>query len=440
MTTALTTTRRLARHVLSYRDAPLSSSALVVAKQCVLDWFAVTLAAHNAPLVRFLRDEIGGAGPATIVGTSQRCSPCDAALVNGAASHALDYDDTHHFVGHPTVGVFPAALAVAEWRASSGAAALRAFVAGVEAAAVLGSIVLPDHYERGFHATGTLGCFGAAAAAGLLLDLDEDQMTMALGLAGTQAAGLKAMFGSMAKPFHAGKAASNGVLAARLAKRGFTAHDDVLDADQGFIATQGRARPSSEARFIAPGEIIIETLFKYHAACYGTHSAIEAVSALAKAHKLSPDDIEAIDVRIHPSMLKVCNISAPRTGLEIKFSLSHLSALTILGVDTAAIETFSDATAERSDAVALRDLVRVQGGGDDSVTAAEVEITTRFGKRFKRREDAGVPLKDFTEQQARVARKYRSLTLPVLGAERSHRLCDAINNLDHADDVSTLLR
>ena len=184
-------------------------------------------------------------------------------------------------MGHPTAAILPAALAVGEAEGRTGMEVLRAFVAGYEAAAFVGSLVMRSHYGRGFHSTATLGSFGAAAAAGLLINLDEAQMAIAFGLAGTQAAGLKSMFGTMAKPFHAGRAAANGVLAARLAARGFTANPRVLEVEQGFIATQSDGPDTAEALLRRPGSIIVETLFKYHAACYLTHSAIEAVKLCA---------------------------------------------------------------------------------------------------------------------------------------------------------------
>ena len=432
------TTQRLARHILSYREARLSTSAWIVARHCVLDWFAVTLAAREEPLVRLLREEIANTGAATIVGTARKAQPTDAALVNGSASHALDYDDCHHFVGHPTVTVFPAALAIAETERAPGAALLRALIAGVETSAAIGSLVLPTHYDRGFHATATLGAFGAAAAAGLLLDLDEGQMTMALGLAGMQAAGLKSMFGTMAKPLQAGKAAANGVLAARLAKRGFTAHSDILDVAQGFIDTHGRSHPSAEIRLLSPGETILDTLFKYHAACYLTHSTIEAIAELRAAHDLSPEDIAAIDIHVAPGHLKVCNIAAPRTGLEMKFSLRHVSALAVFGMDTAAIETYSDETATHPTFSAFRDKVTVHGDGHGE-TAADVCLTLRSGAQLRLREDVGIPVRDLPAQQARLKRKYASLTEPVLGLQPSRRLYDAIQNLERAEALDGLL-
>lgn len=202
-------TAKLARHIVGYRSAGLDRAALTVSKQCVLDWYGVTLAGSNEPVARILREEIAtsGQGSSSIVGFNLRCSPVDAALINGATSHALDYDDVHPLIGHPTAAVLPAVLSIAEAKGRSGMDVLRAFIAGYEAAGFVGSLVMRSHYERGFHSTATVGSFGAAAAAGLLLDLDEAQMAVALGLAGTQAAGLKSMFGTMAKPFHAGRAA-----------------------------------------------------------------------------------------------------------------------------------------------------------------------------------------------------------------------------------------
>jgi len=178
-------------------------------------------------------------------------------------------------------------LAIAEAKGRSGMDVLRAFIAGYEAAGFVGSLVMRSHYERGFHSTATVGSFGAAAAAGLLLDLDEAQMAVALGLAGTQAAGLKSMFGTMGKPFHAGRAAANGVLAARLAARGFTANASVLEVAQGFIATQSDSDPSIDVPLPPRGSLVVETLFKYHAACYLTHSSIEAIKLLRRQLSLA---------------------------------------------------------------------------------------------------------------------------------------------------------
>jgi 2-methylcitrate dehydratase PrpD len=433
-------TSKLAHHSVGYRHAQLDAPAVTVAKQCILDWFGVTLAGLDEPVARILRDEIAedSRGRSSIVGSALTCAPADAALVNGATSHALDYDDVHPLVGHPTAAILPAALAVGEAEGRTGMEVLRAFIAGYEAAAFVGSLVMPSHYARGFHSTATLGSFGAAAAAGLLMNLDDAQMAIAFGLAGTQAAGLKSMFGTMAKPFHAGRAAANGVLAARLAARGFTANPAVLEIEQGFIATQSDGLATDKAELSRPGSVIVETLFKYHAACYLTHSTIEAVTALRHQLSLSGEDVAAIDVHVPSGHLSVCNIPAPRTGLETKFSLRHTAALAVCGEDTAAIRTYSDENAVDSVLTAVRDRVTVHGDrppGHD----ARVVIKTRAGKAAETRLDVGIPDTNLDRQGERLASKFRSLAEFVVGVERAEKLRRNIATFDTLQDIRALM-
>jgi 2-methylcitrate dehydratase PrpD len=227
-------TRRLSEQArpLSYADLP--DDVRMLARQCVLDYVACTLAGAREELTSIVLAEMqeqGGAPVATVIGHSVRLPVMSAALVNGSASHALDFDDVNMaMTGHPSVVLLSALLALAEERGSSGRDVMTAFVAGYELQCRLGLLLAPGHYNGlGFHATGTLGSFGAAAACAHLLGLDAEQFATALGIAGTQAAGLKSMFGTMCKPLHAGKAAYHGLLAARLARRGFTSRSDVLE-------------------------------------------------------------------------------------------------------------------------------------------------------------------------------------------------------------------
>ena len=191
-----------------------------IARQCVLDYLGVALAGAEDPLVHILLDEMTEAGESpqsSIIGHDARLPALSAALVNGAAAHALDYDDVNMAMpGHPSVAILPGLLALAELKGSPGSEVITAFVAGYETACRVGATLQPGHYNLGFHATSTVGSFGAAAACARLLGLDVEMTAMALGIAGTQAAGLKSQFGTMCKPFHAGKAAQNGLLAARL--------------------------------------------------------------------------------------------------------------------------------------------------------------------------------------------------------------------------------
>jgi 2-methylcitrate dehydratase PrpD len=295
-----------------------------------------------------------------------------------------------------------------------------------------------SHYERGFHSTATVGSFGAAAAAGLLLDLDEAQMAVALGLAGTQAAGLKSMFGTMAKPFHAGRAAANGVLAARLAARGFTANPGVLEVAQGFIATQSDSDPSVDVPLPRRGSLVVETLFKYHAACYLTHSSIEAIRLLRRQLSFTGPDVASIDLHVALGHLSVCNIASPRSGLETKFSLRHTAALAACGKDTAAIQTYSDENAADATLTKVRERVTVhgdRGAGRD----AHVMIKTSGGQTAEAVFDVAIPDRDLDRQGGRLAAKFHSLADPVIGAERASMLARQIAALDEDHDISLLM-
>ena len=183
-----------------------------------------------------------------------------------------------------------------------------------------------------------------------MLDLDEDGWLCALGLAGTQAAGLKSGFGTMAKPLHAGRAASNGLFSAIAARGGYTSNPAILETEAGFFATHAGAKPNLEMLDLLAGKFLIrDNLFKYHASCYLTHAPINAAQLLRSEHRIDPNMIDSVEVRVHPSLYSICNIEEPKTGLEGKFSLRATTAMALLGEDTSDLATFSDAkvTAER---------------------------------------------------------------------------------------------
>src|SRR6266480_3037536 len=263
-------TRTLAAQASAVTYEALPEPVRELARQCVLDYYGVALAGADDPLATILVDELaeaGGAAQASVIGHKARLPVLSAALVNGAIGHALDYDDVNLAMpGHPSVAILPGLIALAEQRSSTGREVVAAFVAGYETACRIGMALRPGHYDRGFHATGTIGAFGAAAACAHLLGLDAEATARALGIAGTQAAGLKSQFGTMCKPFHAGKASQNGLLAARLAARGFSSRTDIVECVQGFALTHG-PNFSPEAALVAPaaGLHLFANLFKYHA-------------------------------------------------------------------------------------------------------------------------------------------------------------------------------
>jgi 2-methylcitrate dehydratase PrpD len=437
--------RKIADRAAATRYDALPAEVRQVVRQCVLDFFAVTLAGAGEPLVRILLDDMGeegGAPTATVIGHKDRLPPLAATLVNGAASHALDYDDVNLAMpGHPTVAVLPGLLALAEQKRSRGRALIEAFVAGYEAQCRIGAALRPGHYNLGFHATGTVGAFGAAAACARLLGLDGEAVARALGIAATQAAGLKSMFGTMCKPFHAGKASENGLRAARLATRGFTTRGDAVECVQGFAATHGPDFDPAAALAEPPrGFHVLANLFKYHAACYLTHASIENAARLRREHRFRLDDVERVTIRMDRTCDRVCNIPEPRDGLETKFSVRHATAMALAGVDTAGLAVYNEATAADPRLVATRRRVSIDFQEGWPEAKSELVVELRDGRRLETQHDAGLPASDLAAQEAKLLAKFDALVTPVLGAERTGRLRALILKLDELDDVASLLR
>src|SRR6266478_2053617 len=401
---------------LRYDDLPAAASA--IARQCVLDYLVVALAGAADPLVRILLDELieaAGAPQAGIIGHNTRLPALSAALVNGAASHALDYDDVNMAMpGHPSVAILPALLALAELKGSSGREVITAFVAGYETACRIGAALQPGHYNLGFHATSTVGSFGAAAACARLLGVDTAATATALGVAGTQAAGLKSQFGTMCKPFHAGKAAQNGLLAARLAARGFTSRADIVECVQGFALTHGPDfAPAAALATPAGGFHLLANLFKSPAACYFTHAPIECARRLRQEHGLTSDMIAGITLRIDTSCDRVCNIATPVDGLQSKFSLRQTVAMALAGVDTASLGAYSAENARDPGLVALRERIHFEWQNNWPQTLSELELDLVDGRHVSARHDAGIPAPDIAAQGERLATKFDALVEPV---------------------------
>lgn len=427
---------------LNHNDTP--PEAREVARQCLLDMLGVTIAGAKEPLVEMLSaeaEEAGGAPQSSIVGRGYATSAAQAALVNGSAAHALDYDDVLKAMsGHPTVPVYPAILALAERDDRSGRDVVTAFIAGVEIEARIGAMMAVGHYARGWHSTGTIGTFAAAAASGRLLGLDEEQMARAFGIAGTQAAGLKSMFGTMCKPFHAGKAAQNGLMAASLAKRGFSSNDEVLDCEQGFTATQADGADAAIAlkglgdHFYSP-----DVLFKYHAACYGVHAPVEAALKAADHPAFDAALVERVDVTVAQHCIGMCDIPEPTTGLEGKFSLTHNVALGLLKQANGALSLYEDERMGDDGPKALRRRVTLTGVNDKGPFAADVVVHQSNGVVIRETHDVETPDRDLARQWDKIETKFRGLATPVLGEPRVDEIIDLCRNFDDAESVRPLM-
>ncbi len=407
------------------------AEALAVARLSVYDCLTVAIAGAQEPVSQAVRELVrseSGATQASAFGLAQRIPARAAALLNGAVAHALDYDDTHFdFVGHPSVAVLPAALAVAEQQQASGKALLEAFLIGVEITCRVGAWLGRSHYNAGFHQTATSGAFGATAAAARLLGLDAERASHAFGLAATRASGLKCQFGTMAKPFHAGMAASTGVEAATLAALGFVSRPDALTCVGGFADTHAGGQDAAEDPFVGPPDTFrfVRVQHKFHACCHGTHPALEALTAVRHQHLLQPGNIASIVLTISPQWLPVCCIAQPETGLEAKFSLKLTAAMTLAGVDTAALGSFSDANCKDPTLSELARRVEIIADPAMADTACRAAVVTKSGASLTAAVDLNSPL----PYAIRVAR-LRSKAKALLGAQQAEALWEFVDALD----------
>jgi len=436
-------TRFIIEDVRALLAAPLPDDVIEAARQSVLDWFGIAIGGADEPLVAMLRAEAreqGGHPLATVVYHGEKTSTAYAALINGAMADALDFSDANLAMrGHTTPANVAAALALAEARGSSGMAFIKAVIAGVETGCRVGTLVSQPYLRKGFHPTGNLVPFGAAAAAAQLLGLSDAQWAHALGIAATQAAGLLASGGTMSKPLHSGKAATNGALAAQLAARGWIARPDALEAAEGFLATHATGM-HDDRLYAAKGRFfILDTVYKQHAACQLTHSSIENLLKLQRDNGIDAATVKRVELQVPAPHLAVCNIQQPKTGLEMKFSLKATAAMTLLGDDTHAISAYNERRAADPELVGLADKVEVQPRTELTAGLSVTTIELNDGRRFTAQCDTYDPLNDFPHQRGLIAKKFMGLAGGKLGEKAAATLRDEILKAEMLPSVASLL-
>ncbi len=417
---------------------------LQTARHAVLDVMACGLLGAKEPAVALLFEEAldeGGRAAVPLIGYEQRVNRHQAARINATASHILDYDDSAEAAdSHLSSPIVHALLALGHSIDASGAHVLAAYVAGYEAACQIAQTCnVTELYRRGWHATSVVGVLGVAIACSRLLNLSSAATSQAVGIAATQAAGLKASFGTMCKSLHAGEASSRGMRAALLAGCGFTSCDHILEAPQGYAWCFSGQEPIHSIGSVATDVWYLRrNLFKYHAACHLTHAYIEAAQALRERDALRVDRIARITLRASPMCLDVCNIGEPRTGLEGKFSLSHVVAMALHGFNTADATLFSDDMASHPGLKALRARTQVLIENDRDRLTARVEITTDDGRCHAADSNTAIT-HDPGTSQAKVRAKFVALGTPILGSARTLALQDAILDIDRLGSISQIL-
>jgi 2-methylcitrate dehydratase PrpD len=436
-------TRTLLDFVINTDTRDVPAEVLHESTRCLLDHLGLAIAGAAEPAATIAVAQsrlLGGEPQATVLGTRHRLRVTDAALVNGIACHALDFDDTHvPTILHPTTPLYAAGAALAEWRGSRGIDLLAAHSLGYELAARASNALYPEHYDAGWHMTGTTGALASAAVAVRLLGLTGATATHCLSIAATQAAGHREQFGTMTKPFHAGHAAASGVWAGLLAAGGFTGAPDPLQGRRGMFAVMSAtSTPADLVDGLGERWQIFDNGVKPYACGVVIHPAIDAVRDLAVRKGLTADRIEKITLRVHPLVKELTGKTDPRTGLEGKFSVTFACAIALLE-GRAGEAQFSDTAVARPDVRALMARIEVVPDADVPHTQAGAVALTGAGETEQIWVDhaRGTPGNRLTDDE--LAEKFHGLADEVLGRDRASQLADAAFSLAETGDVEAML-
>jgi len=444
------TARRIAEFVSHFQLRGTPNEVCEIAKLHILDGLACMLGGVREDASRVLRRHIlrnTGSRQATLVGTQHRSSAGQAALLNGVAAHVLDYDDAQLATQpsrpagqqvHPTAPVLAAALALAEAQGSSGNALLAAYIAGVEVACRLGDAIDPSHYLDGFHPTGTLGVFGAAAACAHLLRLNGEQTQWALGIAGTFASGLRAQRGTMAKSLSAGRAAEGGVLAATLAEHGFTASANVFDDVQGFFSAAAKNKIDKKLLrfgqplfFDKPGVAI-----KLYPGPGTLHPVLDALIDLVKIHDLKPQQVNLIRVSLNAKAALPLVYPNPKNALEAKFSLPFAAAVALSDRAAGLYQFTEEKLKDRSLQRLMRRVVLARHGEDRGST---VEVILTDGQRHRARATIARGHPKLPASKEEIESKFRQCSHGSLGGAATERFLKDFWQIDHVASVAKWL-
>lgn len=452
-------TAEIASFVTRTRYADVPAEVIDLARGYVLDGLGVILAGSTTPGSRIIQEHVRDlqAKPeATVLGPGFKAPVRLAAFANGAAGHAMDYDDTqlstskeavYGLLTHPTVPVLAALFPVAEVQRTSGRDFLAAYVLGVEVECRIADAIAPRHYQAGFHSTATMGGFGAVAGAAKLLRLSEDPLLRALGLVASMAAGLRENFGTMTKPFHAGRAAESGIVAVSLARRNFTAAKNILEAPRGFYrAAAGtfdeakiHGRLGNPYYFLSPGVSI-----KPYPSGSLSHPAQDLILELVTQHDLKPEQIESIEVGTNSNVPNALIHNEPTTELEGKFSIPFCMAIGVLE-RKAGIAQFTDKKVRDPKTVALMKRVRLyvdpemEALGFDLVRTV-VKVRLSDGRVLTGRADVarGTPPKLMRWDE--LAEKFRDCARLVLPRERVEQALKLVDDLPRLPQVAPLVQ
>ncbi|MDA0655794.1 MAG: MmgE/PrpD family protein [Proteobacteria bacterium] len=437
--------KQLAEKIVALDESHLDDAVLLEIKRGIVDVVGVTLAGSLEDCAKIALLSVGGGtgGPAQIIGSNARAAVLDAAVVNGTAGHALDFDDCNNAMGgHPSAPAFAAVAALADELNASGVETMLAYLAGYETEVQMGPGLHPHHYNKGWHPTATFGTFGATAAGAKLLKLDVEQTATALGIACSLAAGVKANFGTMVKPLHVGQAARNGLFAAILAKNGFDASPEAFEHKQGFFEVFNGAGTYQSEKILeewgAPFKIMNPGLaIKQHPCCGGTHTAVDAMLALRDKHGLTPDTVAKIESWTHQCRMAHTDRPNPRSELEGKFSVQYCMSRALMHGEVK-MEHFENGAAHDADVRAVLAKVTSEEHQNEGVFQAIVAVTTTDGMRFEQNVDMAEGRGANQLSQEKLKRKFDNTAARALPAERVAQAYETIMTLDEVASFRAL--
>jgi len=439
-TTAVTKT--LAHYIVQSRCEDIPADVRHEAARALLNWCGCAIGASRHETINNMLAAVlpfAGQPQAQIFGRRERTDCLHAALVNGVSSHVFDFDDTHAKAIHPSAPVYPALLALAEWKGISGADLVHAFVVGVETECRVGLSVFPEHYMIGWHITGTAGVFGAAAAAGKLLGLNEQQMAWALGIAATQSSGLREMFGSMCKSLHPGRAAQNGLTAALLAAQNFTSSEQGIEAKRGFGQVMStKFDPSIITAEWGKRYELSSNMYKPFACGLVVQGTIDGCIQLRNEYKLVPEMIERVDLKVSPIVFELTAKENPQTGLEGKFSVFHAAAVA-LRTGMAGEAQFSDDSVLDPVTVALRKRVHIERDESVGRVQSRIAIQLKDGRKLERHVEHALGTLERPMSDADLEAKFRGLADGILSKKQADeviRLCWTVETLPDAGAIA----
>ena len=436
-------TAQLAQFVAEHPSQGWSETVEHEAHRTFLNWLGCAIGAARHEAVESALAAVNMLTPApqaTLAGRAERVDMASAALINGISSHTFDFDDTHlKTIIHPAGPVASAVMALAETQNSSGRQVMDALVLGIDVACRMGNLVYPEHYDRGWHITGSTGTLGAAAACARLLGLNAQQTAMALGIAASQPVGLREQFGTMTKPFHPGGAARAGLMSALMAKHGFTSSARALEAPRGWAQVLSTKYDWREAQDELGQRFEISfNAYKPFACGIVIHPSIDACAQL-RAQGVKPEEVQSIELRVHPLVLELTGKKTPQDGLQGKFSVYHGCAVGLI-FGRAGEEEFSDHIVRREDVVRLRD--KVQAVVDTSVREESVYVTAHLmdGRSVKVHVEHAIGSLQKPMTDADLERKFHDLSDPILGAGKAQDILAACWRLGDAPNLQGVLQ